>query len=218
MVAGQRVRGLRKQPRVPLIERACAACGNILTLNPSQARTQRSYCNATCWNQGRAPQIDGHRTCTKCGQTQPLDHFYKAAGNEYRCKVCQAAYQREWARQRKARLGFVKHRHPDRERQYRFRKRYGLTAATYAALLAAQGNMCALCRRRPPVEVDHDHATGVVRGLLCAPCNHGLGLLGDTPEALHRAITYLAGTALTPSSSTSTAAPSPIASPGEPLP
>jgi hypothetical protein len=41
------------------------------------------------------------------------------------------------------------------------------------------------------VVVDHCHETGAMRGFLCAPCNRGIGSLGDTRETLQRALGYL---------------------------
>lgn len=54
-----------------------------------------------------------------------------------------------------------------------------------------QGGFCAICQKNEPVHVDHDHVTGVVRGILCFNCNRGLGKLGDDVNLLRRALTYL---------------------------
>lgn len=76
-------------------------------------------------------------------------------------------------------------------------KRYGLTAAGYKAMLAEQRGRCAICERAPedvgvrPLVVDHCHASGVVRGLLCAPCNMAIGLLGDDLATVASAAKYL---------------------------
>ena len=53
----------------------------------------------------------------------------------------------------------------------------GVTDEDYERLLTAQGGHCALCLTKPKsrrLHVDHDHATGRIRGLLCQSCNTGL--------------------------------------------
>lgn len=70
--------------------------------------------------------------------------------------------------------------------------RYGLSLAQYHALLARQGNACAICRKAARVLcIDHCHMTGRVRGLLCRKCNGGLGFYDDDPELLRAALAYL---------------------------
>lgn len=74
-------------------------------------------------------------------------------------------------------------------------KTYGLTGAQYDLLYSRQGGVCYICRRATgaskKLAVDHDHATGYVRGLLCGPCNQILGHLRDDWQALHRASLYV---------------------------
>jgi len=70
-------------------------------------------------------------------------------------------------------------------------KKYKLSAEEYDALLAQQSGLCAICRTAEPTAVDHDHATGRVRGLLCLKCNAAIGLVGDSPSVLRNAISYL---------------------------
>jgi hypothetical protein len=72
------------------------------------------------------------------------------------------------------------------------KRRYGITAAAADALLDQQGGLCAICRAAPAVHVDHDHATGAVRALLCFNCNGGLGQFKDNPNLLHAAAYYVA--------------------------
>lgn len=63
------------------------------------------------------------------------------------------------------------------------KKTYGITGEQYEALYEAQGGTCAICKRATGksrrLAVDHDHATGYVRGLLCSSCNNILGHLRD---------------------------------------
>ena len=62
-------------------------------------------------------------------------------------------------------------------------------------MLEQQGGVCAICGRppRPDISfhVDHDHATGQIRGLTCFPCNNALGLMQEDHERFARAAAYL---------------------------
>jgi hypothetical protein len=83
-------------------------------------------------------------------------------------------------------------------------RRYRISSAEADALLASQGGACAICREpidawTSDVHIDHDHTCcpgqstcgGCVRGVLCAPCNHGIGRFRDNPQLLRAAIDYL---------------------------
>jgi len=77
----------------------------------------------------------------------------------------------------------------------RFRRKFGLTIAERDALIQAQDGTCPLCgrvfTRFDRACVDHDHATGRMRGIICSSCNKALGLFKDSIPALTRAIAYL---------------------------
>lgn len=70
---------------------------------------------------------------------------------------------------------------------------FGLTTEDYDRLLESQNGVCAICGKKPKgkLHVDHCHATGIVRGLLCHKCNAGLGLFCDEPSLMMRAIEYV---------------------------
>jgi len=74
-------------------------------------------------------------------------------------------------------------------------RKYGITAQGYAELLFLQGGVCKICKGPGKaygrLVVDHDHETGVVRGLLCNTCNAGLGQFKDSVELLEAALAYL---------------------------
>ena len=71
-----------------------------------------------------------------------------------------------------------------------------VTDGQYAELLARQGGVCAICGNPPKqggrrLNVDHDHRTGQVRGLLCFVCNHHILGKYATPAKLRAAADYL---------------------------
>lgn len=81
------------------------------------------------------------------------------------------------------------------------KKRYGITLKEYDRMLADQGGVCTICSSSSPTgserrggirfSVDHDHKTGVIRGLICSPCNLGLGSFRDDPNSLRLAADYV---------------------------
>ena len=80
---------------------------------------------------------------------------------------------------------------------YRLRA-YGISIGDFQSLLLAQGNACFVCQEafnRPTrdAQVDHDHVTGIVRGLLCKRCNLVLGAIKDDQGVLLAMYEYLIG-------------------------
>ena len=72
------------------------------------------------------------------------------------------------------------------------KRRYGLTEETFRELMEFQGCACAICKEYSyNLVVDHDHETGVVRGLLCSSCNKLLGFAKDNVDILHQASQYI---------------------------
>jgi hypothetical protein len=118
----------------------------------------------------------GHKYCPDCQQVKP---------------------HAEWYTNRRARDGFAsycKRCDAVRNRESYLRRTFGLTEEELQARVTAQGGVCAICRDAEPQHIDHDHKTGRVRGVLCGPCNMGLGLFADNVDRLQAAIDYLDAT------------------------
>jgi Recombination endonuclease VII len=97
---------------------------------------------------------------------------------------------REWAQANR-------YNSPDKNRARALKRLYGLTQDQYDAMSVAQDHKCASCgaleieQKHGVLVVDHCHATGKVRGLLCNQCNLILGLSNDNPVLLRRWADYL---------------------------
>lgn len=84
----------------------------------------------------------------------------------------------------------------ERAHETRTQRIFGLEPGEYGALLAYQGGTCAIprCPAKGVVRrlaVDHNHATGAVRGLLCSPHNRLIGQSFDDPEVFEGIAAYL---------------------------
>ena len=83
---------------------------------------------------------------------------------------------------------------PEIHRRADLKRKYGLTAGQYMELLDQQKGRCAICDVAPNgvnLAVDHVHATGKIRGLLCSSCNNGLGRFRESASLLRRALAYV---------------------------
>lgn len=191
----------------------CKVCAEDAT---RRSREKHAEAVALRWAEKLATPVaqDGTKTCTKCHVTKPLLSFYAHRGTKdgraTYCSECQRAASRQWtkdnaervrARNAAARAAAAPGKGKRDHRQW-WLKLYGLTPADYAALLAAQDGVCAICLKPERVidartgeprrlSVDHDHATGKVRGLLCARCNRTLGQMDEDMDSLIRAAGYL---------------------------
>lgn len=119
-----------------------------------------------------------------------LETEVAACGRDYSARK---RVWRRWGHKCRRRDG----RYRDYERARGLKRHYGLTASAYQALLDSQVGCCAVCHttrgnsRSDRLFVDHDHATGKVRGLLCGRCNTILRRMGDDLDGVMRFVAYL---------------------------
>lgn len=107
-------------------------------------------------------------------------------------------YHRKHPEQVKASLRRYYQKHREKRLEYMFYARlkrvYGITRAEYELRRDEQAGVCAICKNPPDsrgLAIDHCHATGKIRGLLCNKCNCALGQFSDSLERLNAAILYL---------------------------
>lgn len=172
----------RRAARPP---RFCDQCAIELDrTKPGSARFCSTVCQYTWNNRTKAAvktavKLATRKPCRKCGGLIPDDRQANAIYCSEKCN----------------RNG--REHDPAKAQAYNRRYKYGITAEAFDALLAIQGGVCAVCRsdewpgkdNRP--HIDHCHATGRIRGILCGRCNTGLGQFGDDPARLRAAADYL---------------------------
>lgn len=144
------------------------------------------------------------KTCNHCNKSKSLEEFHrdksKKDGRRYICMACatvqKSKYNKENATQHKARNQKWVKNNPERYKELQLKRKFGLSLEAYKAMLWKQYHSCAICQvqvldLKKQLAVDHCHKTGKIRGLLCDRCNRGIGFLGENPEVLKRAATYL---------------------------
>lgn len=152
------------------------------------------------------------KKCTSCEEYKELSEYHNRLaskdGKDYRCKSCVAKAQKKyfeeneeakerkiaWNRKRYAELDDeAKKKVAERMRQTQMYRRYGITTEQFEEMNAKQEGKCDICGavETGALCIDHCHTSGNIRGLLCGKCNKALGLLGDTEEAVEKALLYL---------------------------
>lgn len=147
------------------------------------------------------------KPCTKCKVEKSLEEFSinraRKDGLDAWCKSCVCVKNRSWWENRSPEMK-IRHRakmklwylaHP----QSRRLGQYGWTVEDYNRALNQQQGCCAICGRVlqsgnlsvAAAHIDHCHATGKVRGILCQSCNMAIGKFQDSVELLGKAIEYL---------------------------
>lgn len=142
------------------------------------------------------------KVCRDCRLEKPLDAFPLQKGGRLGrhplCKPCRAAQERRRYERDRDRILERKRGDPAVLRRARWRaleRKYGLLQHEYEAIFVAQRGCCAICGLRPRrLVVDHDHASGQVRGLLCSNCNFAVGELDDDVTRCTAAADYLSRT------------------------
>ncbi len=178
------------------VEKKCSTCQRLLPASAFAANKSRPdglqaccrECAAEAYRsrqaaRGKTVRVKapaGHKHCRGCGEVKPHSEWHRKNsapdGLASRCKACKAA------------AGPAGH----------LRRKYGITEGERDEMISSQKGLCVICLSAPAAQVDHCHETGKVRGVLCFNCNVGIGLLGDDPGTMRRAIAYLEGNAWKP--------------------
>ncbi len=156
--------------------------------------------------------------CNTCEIDKPIEEFAPRDGGKRRhtkCRDCQRKYKQNYWKNNSHKYGdryennkewhktYCKKRYATCDKKHhaevvwknKLRREFGLSVDDYNLLLESQNGVCALCGKPDPdgkrLAVDHCHAEGHVRGLLCRTCNTALGLFEDNPDLLRKAAEYV---------------------------
>ncbi len=151
-----------------------------------------------------------HKKCSKCKKEYraTYEFFYRdkiaKSGLSSWCKKCKrkctTRYGGSHREEKNKRQRLWNRQHPDQARDYNLKRYFGKNLKWYDHMVKVQDGKCAICgepettKRSGKIKalaVDHDHATGKVRQLLCCRCNLVVGQAGEDRELLLKVMLYL---------------------------
>jgi hypothetical protein len=180
-------------------------CGKITPVAP-ETRPMRGWVRGEqmpYWphhSKNRWPVSDGvNKRCQKCSRDLPVSEFWtnrrRKDNLQTYCKECSTTGTYNYRNSTDGKVIVA------RSRLKTALSYYKITAADYNKMLLEQDGLCAICAMPERykdrngatirLSVDHCHATGKVRGLLCGHCNQAIGKFKDDISVLRKAIDYL---------------------------
>jgi hypothetical protein len=202
---------------VSVCEKCCTRCKLVKSADQfSPNRLDKSglaaWCKSCHREHGKQLEYDvdpiiSEKRCTVCEIVKPIEQFSRnrrnRTGFQSRCRSCQKEGHRDyyvrnsetviartklWATNNPEKVKILS-RNRQRRRLYN-----GFTPEDFDRWMESQGGRCAGCGDEfgdTMPHIDHDHATGAVRGLLCGPCNKALGMALDSSKRLMGLARYL---------------------------
>jgi len=148
------------------------------------------------------------KVCKKCQMIKSLDEFYissksKKVGKLHPrsyCRPCDNERHRNYVEKNKEKINSARrkkyHLNTGPVREQGYRRKYKIDIKEYDILFENQKGCCAICGLHQSMferrfDIDHNHETMKIRGLLCIRCNRGIGLMQDSVEILMKAVNYL---------------------------
>jgi hypothetical protein len=162
------------------LRRAASPTGGVVMPATSQEVKQRRNARSAIYR--KRPEVQAREAAYRAANREKL----RAGGRDH------------YAKNREKLIAYAKEYDDSHRQQIRFariRRRYGMNEEQFVAMMERQGNACAICRSKSwgshgPC-IDHDHGSGIVRGLLCDDCNVLLGRAKDSASILRASIHYL---------------------------
>lgn len=131
------------------------------------------------------------RVCFGCKTELPLtnEYFYRSNTRYYQreCKKCNKIRRSKWWKSKKGKRS---------SRNTKLKSKYGISIKEFELLLEAWNYSCGICGKQQVIDsvelcVDHDHKTGLIRGILCQSCNLALGNFKDSIKNVVNGVDYL---------------------------
>lgn len=140
-----------------------------------------------------------HKMCGGCEKWKPFEEFYKkpryyekygdtAGGFSHKCRECTKEDRAQYVKEKPEKCKLA-------DKNAYLKRSYGIDLAQYNQMFTDQKGCCLGCERHQTelnrtLCVDHCHATGKVRGLLCQECNRVLGMVQENVKTLKNLINY----------------------------
>ena len=163
----------------------CKFCGK--KFNPFYEKPESKLCSRGCFIKSHVlkEQKIKSKKCVTCKKSFKKENFYArkysySDSQMSECKKCHDNRGKAWV---------VKNRNKAKDSE--LQREYGISLKDYRKMKKDQNHLCAICKNKSKLVVDHNHENKIIRGLLCQSCNKVLGFSKENITTLKNAIHYL---------------------------